>query len=233
MNDRKRILVVDDEEMMRDIITSFLETEGYLVETASGGEEALQAIRRNPPDLVVADLMMPGISGWELIARLSRVPNAPAVVVMSGMAAQEPPELRAVGAHVLGYLPKPFSGEQLLRTCAHALAALLASKTQPPIGAERRAAPRKALVVPGALLAQDGTPAAMLQILDLGREGALLDLGAALEPGLALQLAFDSPGQGSFRISGQIVWNKEGRLGLKFTHLAEADRARLDQLLES
>jgi two-component system, cell cycle response regulator DivK len=233
MNERKRILVVDDEAMMRDIVTSFLESEGYEVESASAGDEALQAIRRHPPHLAVLDLCMPGMTGWELIAQLKGMPDAPGVVVMSGMGMDEPPELGAIGAQVLGYLPKPFSGEQLLRTCAHALAAAGASRALPPAGAERRAAPRKALVVPAALLAQDGTPAAMLQILDLGKEGALLDLGAALEPGLILQVAFDIPGQGSFRISGQVVWNKDGRLGLKFTHLDEADRARLDQLLGS
>lgn len=229
MNERKRILVVDDEAMMRDIVTSFLESESYVVESASGGEEALRSVQRNAPDLAVIDLWMPGISGWELIARLKEMPDAPAVVVMSGMAMQAPPELRTVGAHVMGYLPKPFSGEQLLRTCAHALA----SRPAPSPGAERRAAPRKALVVPAALLDQDGSPAAMLQILDLSKEGALLDLGAVLEPGVSIQIAFDIPAQGSFRLRGRIAWNKEGRLGLEFTDLDDADRERLGQLLES
>ena len=58
-----------------------------------------------------------------------------------------------------------------------------------------------------------------------------MDLGTTLEPGLSIQVAFDIPGQGSFRLRGQIVWNREGKLGLKFTDMDDADRTRLDQLL--
>ena len=70
MADTFRVLVVDDEAMMRDILSGLLEMEGYVVEVAEEGRSALAAIDARPPDAVVLDLNMPGVSGWQVIDQL-------------------------------------------------------------------------------------------------------------------------------------------------------------------
>ena len=64
---QKRILVVDDDESLRWVTQAQLQQSGYQVDAAANGKEALAAIHENPPDLVITDLMMPGMSGVELL----------------------------------------------------------------------------------------------------------------------------------------------------------------------
>ena len=80
-----RILVVDDHDVARNAICSLLERSGdvQIVGTARGGAEALQAIRELHPDLVLLDLMMPDMDGFEILARLQGEAEAPKVVVLS------------------------------------------------------------------------------------------------------------------------------------------------------
>src|SRR5687767_5148847 len=111
MADAARILVVDDEEMLRELVSAFLEMEGHAVELAQDGGSALQAIEARRPDLVLLDLNMPSVSGWQVIERLKEQPAPPPVIAMSGMGMAEPPELQAVRSFVYGYLSKPFSQE--------------------------------------------------------------------------------------------------------------------------
>lgn len=73
-----RILLVDDSQLVKDIVRLRLETLGYQVSMAGSGEEALDAIHQNPPDLIVLDIRMPGIDGYEVCRRLREDPN-PAV----------------------------------------------------------------------------------------------------------------------------------------------------------
>jgi CheY-like chemotaxis protein len=73
-----RILMVDDSQLVKDIVRLRLEALGYQVSLASSGEEALDVIHQNPPDLVVLDIRMPGIDGYEVCRRLRQDPD-PAV----------------------------------------------------------------------------------------------------------------------------------------------------------
>jgi CheY-like chemotaxis protein len=84
-----RILVVDDNDALRENISEALELEGYLVEAVAGGRQALEALSRDPlPGLVLVDMMMPGMSGRELVAALRGDPRlAPLkIVLVSGLA---------------------------------------------------------------------------------------------------------------------------------------------------
>ena len=63
----KRVLVVDDDDAIRNVVAQTLEFEGYEVTTATNGRQALDAVRANQPDAVVIDLMMPVMSGWEFL----------------------------------------------------------------------------------------------------------------------------------------------------------------------
>ena len=103
------ILVVDDERDIRDAISELLEQEGYAVEGAGDGAEALDKARSCHPGVVLLDLMMPGMNGWEFRARqqgdpeLSSIP----VIVLSALG-------KVPGVDAAGYLQKPFELDDLL-----------------------------------------------------------------------------------------------------------------------
>ena len=108
-----RILVVDDERVIRDILTDFLVMEGYVVSSAADGQEALDLLARESVDLVVTDLKMPNLGGIELIEQLSKLKEPPVILVMTGFGTVE----TAVGAMKRGaydYILKPFKVEDVV-----------------------------------------------------------------------------------------------------------------------
>jgi CheY-like chemotaxis protein len=111
----KRVLVVDDEEDVRTFVRLVLEDAGYEVETAMDGREGLEAIHISRPDLVLLDLMMPVMDGWEVMAGVGR--SHPPFVVLS--ASDEPERARREGAVAL--VSKPFVVRDLVATCRHVL----------------------------------------------------------------------------------------------------------------
>jgi CheY-like chemotaxis protein len=113
----KRILVVDDEPDVREFVSLVLGEKGYDVVCATDGGEALVRIEGDRPDLIVLDLAMPGLGGWEVLQRLKEIPDPPAVVILSAY----PDEWRALRAGAWECLAKPFEPSQLVATCARAL----------------------------------------------------------------------------------------------------------------
>ncbi len=78
------ILVVDDERMNRDLLAVMLSAEGFVVATAASGEEALAAIAMRPPDLILLDVLMPGMNGHEVTRRVKgnlATKNIPVIMV--------------------------------------------------------------------------------------------------------------------------------------------------------
>ena len=112
-----RVLVVDDDATLRTVVQRILESEGYVVETASDGNEALDRIQSGPPDLVLLDLMMPIMDGWQVLERLRGVTAHPPVIVLSAYLDRG----RVLDAGAVDCLPKPFRMRDLLRTCQKAL----------------------------------------------------------------------------------------------------------------
>jgi CheY-like chemotaxis protein len=232
MAERTRVLVVDDDELMRELVSAMLPEGDYEVSVADGGQSALTAIFSRPPDLVLLDLNMPGMTGWQVIERLNDLRSPPNIIAMSGMGTTEPSELRAVHRYVVGYLPKPFTHEQLTKTCMRALEAVRTDLSDPAAFVEHRKEGRRNLLVAATLISSEGTPAAVGQILNLSPGGAQIDLGAALHPGMQMTLAFEIPGgQGPFSVTGRIQWRKDGKLGVSFVDVSADDRKRLEELL--
>ena len=112
----KKVLVVDDEATVRYLLSHVLTHAGYLVEVATDGEAALDRIQASRPDLVVLDLMMPGLDGWGVLERLRSAPSHPPVLVVSAHGDSETPG-RAAEAGAAGYMTKPFALKQLVQTC--------------------------------------------------------------------------------------------------------------------
>jgi CheY-like chemotaxis protein len=107
----KRILIVDDEPSIRDMLSGFLRDEDYQVATASSGQQALEIVSAAIPDLVLLDVMMPGLDGRAVSQRLRQNPDTRKmpVILMSAASQIDPHEY---GADV--FLSKPFDLFRLL-----------------------------------------------------------------------------------------------------------------------
>ena len=117
MGQRKTILVVDDEQDVRLFLELMLKTAGYEVDCAGDGQEALTRIAERSYDLMLLDLMMPVMDGWQVLDRLGGK-KPPTVLVLS--AAADPN--RAARAGAAACVSKPFSVRVLLDVCARLLA---------------------------------------------------------------------------------------------------------------
>jgi len=111
------LVVADDDESMRLLLARILESEGWRVACADGGAQAIEALRTGAPDLLILDLMMPGTSGWDVLAfmdgrpSLARVP----VVVLTAFAERSDGAWRDVGAPSRRMIHKPVDADLLLR----------------------------------------------------------------------------------------------------------------------
>jgi excisionase family DNA binding protein len=108
------VLIVDDDEQVREYVRVNLEAEGYSVREAGNAEEGLLAVEESRPDLVLLDVMMPQVDGWEMLQQLQeRHGEAVPVVMFSGKAdAATADELAERGAR--GFIGKPFDPGQLI-----------------------------------------------------------------------------------------------------------------------
>ncbi len=106
-----RVLIVDDDELLREVLTQFLEREGYTVTAAATGPEALRTFYRERPQAVVLDLMLPGMDGWEVCARLRELSDVP-IIMLSARTGQTD-KLRGFRLGVDDYISKPFSLAEL------------------------------------------------------------------------------------------------------------------------
>lgn len=112
---KARVLVVEDEEDILELVRYNLDKEGYRVETVTSGEDAMRTARLNPPDLVVLDLMLPGIDGLEVCRLLKNNPQTSSVPIVMLTAKGE--EADVVAGLELGaddYITKPFSPRVLV-----------------------------------------------------------------------------------------------------------------------
>ncbi len=108
----KAILVVDDERRMVEFVRMNLELEGYRVATAGNGLEALERLRADLPDLVLLDVMMPEMDGFETLRRIREVSAVP--VLMVTVRGDEPDLIRGLELGADDYIAKPFSPRELL-----------------------------------------------------------------------------------------------------------------------
>lgn len=108
-----RVLIVEDDPTIRELLSTLLGFEGWDVAQADDGLSGLETAERLRPDVVLVDVTMPGLSGYELCKRLKAGASPPRVVMVTGRsAARDEDEGRAAGADA--YLRKPFSPLELL-----------------------------------------------------------------------------------------------------------------------
>jgi two-component system response regulator VicR len=122
--EKKKVLCIEDEPEMIDLIKLILERKGFEVLGAVGGKEGLEVIRREMPDLILLDLMMPEVDGWEVFRQMradEQMKDIPVIVVTAKAQSID----KVLGLHIAkvdDYVTKPFGPQELLRSVNKVLA---------------------------------------------------------------------------------------------------------------
>ena len=127
-----RILVVDDEPAIRRFLRTSLGAQGYQVDEAADGQAALELLRRIPPDVLVLDLGLPDLDGFELLRRLRAGGSALPVIVLSSRA-DEKGKVEALDLGADDYVTKPFGIDELLACIRAALRHRLQQQGEKPV----------------------------------------------------------------------------------------------------
>jgi two-component system KDP operon response regulator KdpE len=124
------ILVVDDEPQIRRVLRSTLSSQGYVITDAKSGEEAVESVRKNKPDLVLLDLNMPGMGGIAACREIRQSSEAP--IIMLTVRNAERDKVAALDAGADDYVVKPFGIEELLARIRAALRRYAPGDALPP-----------------------------------------------------------------------------------------------------
>lgn len=108
-----KVLIVDDDRDLLDLMVFVLSAEGFPVETATDGHEALDVVERQMPDLILLDMKMPVMNGWEFAAEFHRKYDRRAPIIV--VTAAENAEKRADEIGATGWISKPFDVSQLVK----------------------------------------------------------------------------------------------------------------------
>ena len=115
----KSILIVDDDQSLRELLRLHLSSAGYDVTTASDGIEAGYAVLKSPPDLIISDIGMPHMDGYEFIAALKSDKTLPQIPVIFLTSMDDSDRGKQLGA--VGFITKPVRADKLLATVAEHL----------------------------------------------------------------------------------------------------------------
>ena len=115
----KKILVVDDSPTERHVISELLVRSGYQVITAENGEEGIEKARREKPDLILMDVVMPGLNGYQATRTLTRDETTKQIpIIVCTSKGQETDRIWGLRQGALDYIVKPINGEDLLSKIA-------------------------------------------------------------------------------------------------------------------
>jgi len=134
---KKRVLCIEDHPEMIELIRVILEREGFEVEGAVGGRDGLRALHENPPDLLLLDLMMPDVDGWEVYRQL-RADEALKGIPVIAVTAKAQSIDRVLGLHIAGmndFITKPFGPRELVASVERVLGGVSGADGAPAEGA--------------------------------------------------------------------------------------------------
>lgn len=200
-----RILIIDDEEVLQDVLSSLLAQEGYDTLSARSGEEGLTLMRREPVDLVLLDLMLPTMSGQEVLRQITQEDPEQIVIVITAYSSVES-AIEAMQGGAFHYIPKPFKNEEVLLTIRRGL-------EQRRLRTENRALKRK---LEGSFSMDQivGKSAEMQQIFELIRRAAPARSNILIrgESGTGKELVAKAIHQHSRRADGPFVIVNSGSM---------------------
>ncbi len=120
MSTKGHVLVVDDEEIMRDVLSALLSSESYNVDLAENGSLALEMIRDKEYGVMLLDLMMPEVDGFQVLEELKNIENAPVAIVLTAYASIDK-VMQAAKLNAFAFIPKPFKNDELLLAVKNAM----------------------------------------------------------------------------------------------------------------
>ncbi len=118
INKSRLIVYIEDDTEMIDLVTLILNRRGYLVKGAHGGRQGLDLVQKEPPDLILLDLMMPDLDGWDLYQQLKAneaTKDIPVIIITAKAQAID----RVLGLHIAkveDYISKPFRPQELIES---------------------------------------------------------------------------------------------------------------------
>jgi len=193
----RRILVVDDQESIRDILRTALAEAGAIVLEADGGETGLMVATNEFPDLILLDIAMPGMNGWQVLERLRSTPETAQIpVVLETSSGDFPSYEQARRNGVAAFISKPFRLADVVETCRRILGG-----ARPLMGRDPNEAPPSSVQVrdPNDRLLAVGT------LVDADGGGAQIELDTAIAQGKLVVVTILSP-SGPERHQAEIRW---------------------------
>jgi CheY-like chemotaxis protein len=182
----RRILVVDDQSAIREILHDALSDAGAEVGTAPDGPSALASVASLRPDLILLDLSMPGMSGWQVLEALHSAADTATIPVVLQTSTEDYRSFdRARQRGVAAFISKPFRLGEVVETCRR-----IVEGARPLQGRPERTRED----APALLYAPDGSLLAVGRLLELGSRGAQVDLDGPLRPSQQVSLTVDGPG---------------------------------------
>ncbi|MBD3426414.1 MAG: response regulator [Candidatus Omnitrophica bacterium] len=121
---KAKILVVDDEKTIRDILETFLEKKGYEVATAATAEECLEKLKNEKPKIILLDIRLPGMSGVEAIKKIRRIDENVGVIMATAVLDEEVAK-KTIEMGAADYIVKPFDLDYLEKTLTVKLASMV------------------------------------------------------------------------------------------------------------
>jgi two-component system response regulator (stage 0 sporulation protein F) len=227
----RSVLIVEDDDDLRSLVARIFADNGYEVEQAQSGAAAVERLHARVPDLVLLDLMLPGLDGWDVLRHLRRMPHPPAVVVMT-VQTESDVYLRATEAGAAAYLEKPFSVLSLMETCTEVLRA-----GRRPVAQDRRDFPRRLMRLPMNVAYAESGWHASGELIDLSARGARLAVDTPLPQGNGLRVSFDLPGlPARMDLEGRVQWRipvaRGFNYGLSFVNLPPETARRIHKVVE-
>jgi DNA-binding response OmpR family regulator len=116
-NLKKRILIVEDDEEMRSLLKDFFEEDGFEIDSVGNGSEAFRKIAREPFDVVITDIRMPGLTGLDILPGIKKLQSKVSIIVISAFGSEEV-RRKAFDRGATAYLEKPIHFNKL-RTLVH------------------------------------------------------------------------------------------------------------------
>ena len=225
-----RVLVVDDEQDLRLLVSRLLRDKGYEVQEAADGAEALSCLDAEPPQLLILDLVMPRLDGWGVLAQLTSRAAPPPVVVLTARGDYDS-FARAVREGAAGYVFKPFKSHELTATCD---GVLRARRAGPPAGDERRGDRRRLVMGEILVIAADGV-AMSGQLGDLSAGGARVHLRRRLDHAARVRVLLPVAMGQAPQVDAVVQWSEhvpQGYAhGLRFVDVTLAAHRKLADLV--
>ena len=208
-----RVLVVEDDPDLRTLMWRIFADGGHEVAMSADGGDAIEKVHSLRPELVVLDLVLPGLDGWAVLRSIQKLPAPPPVVMVSVHTRSET-YVRAAAAGVAAYIEKPFSVSDLLSTCERVLRE---DGLRPRAPRDRRIAPRRSVRVPVQVLDDRRGWWTYGELVDLGSGGARLEMPFPLPGDRVVRVAFSVPGDGrKVNVDGWLQWRAPEARGFAY-----------------